>query len=76
MAASTNMTPEQSFLQASIAAHTQWANESNRTVRTAAARKAAGFSIADPRVNGRTMPRCCFRAQVLNEPGVRVVQRS
>ncbi|WP_460407456.1 hypothetical protein [Actinophytocola sediminis] len=41
MAASTNMTPEQRTLRARIAAHTQWANESNRTARTAAARKAA-----------------------------------
>lgn len=35
------MTPEQRSLRARIAAHTQWANESNRTERTAAARKAA-----------------------------------
>jgi hypothetical protein len=41
MAAATNMTPEQRTLRAQIAAHTQWANESNRTARTAAARKAA-----------------------------------
>ncbi len=35
------MTPAQRSLQARVAAHTSWANTSDRTERTAAARKAA-----------------------------------
>ncbi|WP_285752022.1 hypothetical protein [Lentzea sp. NBRC 105346] len=35
------MTPAQRILRAQIAAHTSWANTSNRAARTAAARKAA-----------------------------------
>lgn len=41
MGAAKNLTPEQRKLRASLAAHAQWANESNRTARTAAAKRAA-----------------------------------
>jgi hypothetical protein len=38
---SDSMTPAQRTLRAQIAAHTSWANTSNRAARTAAAREAA-----------------------------------
>lgn len=41
MAAPKNLTPEQRTLRARVAAHSQWANESNRTERMAAAKQAA-----------------------------------
>lgn len=40
MAASTNLTPEQRRLRASIAAHTQWSRVRDRSARTAAGTRA------------------------------------
>jgi hypothetical protein len=41
VAASTTLTPAERTLRAQIAAHTSWANTSDRHARTAAARRAA-----------------------------------
>lgn len=46
MAAPKNMTPAQRSLRARIAAHTSWANEEDRSRRTAAARTAAADRFA------------------------------